>query len=76
MVEGPSNIRVAVRVRPLLDHEQKANHTTQFMNVNTAENKIEMTVNDQKRNQAVRKAYAFDRIIDTKFSQEEVFDQL
>ena len=38
------------------------------MNVNTSENKIEMTVNDPKRGNAIRKAYAFDRIIDTKFT--------
>ena len=29
MVESqPSNIKVAVRVRPLLEHEKKQNHTT------------------------------------------------
>jgi hypothetical protein len=46
------------------------------MNVNTQDNRIEMIVNDQRKQNAVRRAYAFDRIIDTKFSQEEVFDQL
>ena len=34
----PSNVRVAVRVRPLLKHEKDAGHRTNLLDVNTETN--------------------------------------
>lgn len=34
----PSNVRVAVRIRPLLDHEKSKGHKTNLMEVNNDNN--------------------------------------
>ena len=34
----PSNVRVAVRIRPILDHERKAGHNTNLLEVNKENN--------------------------------------
>lgn len=36
----PSNVRVAIRVRPLLPHEEAKGHKQSILNVNTQENLI------------------------------------
>ncbi len=69
------SIRVAVRVRPLLPHEAKAGHETQILKINENDNSINISMPDAKNNhQMVQKNFAFDRIINEKHSQQEVFE--
>lgn len=69
----PSNVRVAVRVRPMLDNEVKQGLSSGMLDVDSSGNKI--TVKSQK-NEGQSKTYSFDKIIDEKLCQEAVFDQL
>ena len=68
----PSNVRVAVRVRPMLPHEKKAGHTEKLLNVDTEKNHIALYQQDNN----TRKNYAFDKILDGEQSQEDVFESL
>lgn len=68
----PSNVRVAVRVRPLLSYEEKAGHGSNLMQINTDSNQISIFQNDNN----TKKNFQFDKILDDKFSQQEIFEEL
>ena len=66
----PSNVRVAVRIRPLLDHEKGKGHKQNLMEVNKENNQISLFQPDN----STRKNYQFDKIIDDHCCQQEVFE--
>ena len=55
MVQANSggNIRVAIRVRPLLEHEVKAGHGSSMMRVNTDEGNIQLNIPDKDKPEKV-----------------------
>jgi len=68
----PSNVRVAVRVRPLLPHEVQAGHTQKLLQVDTNKNQVALYQADNN----TKKNYAFDKILDGDHTQEDVFESL
>jgi hypothetical protein len=46
---GAGNIRVAIRVRPLLEHEVKAGHGSSMMKVNTDDGNIQLHIPDKEK---------------------------
>lgn len=60
----PSNVRVAVRVRPLLDKEVKGGHKSNLMQVNKNANQIAIY---NPENQT-KKNFTFDKILDEEAS--------
>ena len=68
----PSNVRVAVRVRPLLDNELKSGHQRNLLGVDSQTNQISI-VNAENN---TKKSYRFDKILDDNYSQQEVFETL
>ena len=68
----PSNVRVAVRVRPLLSHEIESNHKTNLMNIDPDQNEISIFQTDNN----TKKSFSFDKILDERHSQQEVFENL
>ena len=73
-----SKVKVAVRVRPLLQSEIDQNHQQNFLMVNpkAKEVSIEYEGDAEAGRPANRKAYRFDKLIDGSYSQAEVFDNL
>ena len=61
----PSNVRVAVRVRPLLGNEIENGHKTNLMNVNPESNEICIYHTENK----TKKSFTFDKILDERHSQ-------
>ena len=72
----PSNVRVAVRVRPLLAHEIKSGHSQTQLKILQDESVISIAQPNTRENQETRKNFRFDKIIDEGCSQAEVFEQL
>jgi len=68
-----SNVRVAVRIRPLLSNEIEAGHMQSILQVNDDDSVIEINQKDAKN---TTKNFKFDKIIDQKFSQQQVFEML
>ena len=60
----PSNVRVAVRVRPLIGQEVEKNHKTNMMEVDSENNQISIFQNENN----TKKSYSFDKILNDQFS--------
>ena len=60
----PSNVRVAVRVRPLLTNEIENNHKINLMNVDPDSNEISIYQTDNN----TKKSFTFDKILDERYS--------
>lgn len=67
----PSNVRVAVRVRPMLAHELTRGERHTFLQIDKANSQISVDVSQRDQ-----KNYKFDKIIDDSLSQAQVFDEL
>ncbi len=52
----PSNVRVAVRVRPMLDHEKEKGHKQTILQISS--NQITINISDKEE-----KSFKFDKII-------------
>ena len=68
----PSNVRVAVRVRPLLPHESDKGHKRNLLNVDLDSSTISIFQQDNN----TKKNYSFDKILTEEHSQQDVFEQL
>lgn len=68
----PSNVRVAVRVRPLLPHESEKGHKRNLLSVDTDSSTISIFQQDNN----TKKNYSFDKILTEEHSQQDVFEQL
>ena len=60
----PSNVRVAVRVRPLLTNEIENGHKINLMNVDPDSNEISIYQTDNN----TKKSFTFDKILDERYS--------
>jgi hypothetical protein len=60
----PSNVRVAVRVRPLLTNEIESGHKINLMNVDPDSNEISIYQTDNN----TKKSFTFDKILDDRHS--------
>lgn len=65
----PSNVRVAVRVRPMLDHERDKGHKQSILQISS--NQITINISDKEE-----KHFKFDKIITAESSQQQVYEQL
>lgn len=61
----PSNVRVAVRVRPMLQHEQEKGHQSNLLEIDPNNNRISIYQPDNN----TKKNYAFDKILTEDYSQ-------
>ena len=61
----PSNVRVAVRIRPLLTNEQEGGHKTNLMNIDPDSNEISIYQTENN----IKKSFTFDKILDERYSQ-------
>jgi hypothetical protein len=60
----PSNVRVAVRVRPLLTNEIESGQKINLMNVDPDSNEISIYQTDNN----TKKSFTFDKILDDRHS--------
>ena len=60
----PSNVRVAVRVRPLIGQELEKGHKTNLMEVDSERNEISIYQQDS----STKKSYSFDKILNDNYS--------
>ena len=61
----PANVRVAIRVRPLLPHEVQKGHTQSILQIDDNENTVSVA---QGQDSSQVKSFKFDKIIDQTYT--------
>ena len=62
----PSNVRVAIRLRPLLPHELEAGHTHSLLEADSSNGHVSISQNTEG-GVVQRKTYKFDKVINETF---------
>jgi len=63
----PSNVRVAIRMRPLLANELSSGHHRNQLDVDPSQGNVSIST-DNDNGTVARKTYKFDKVIDDSFS--------